>query len=335
MTLVHPGEFAVRFGRFRRAILPTAVAALLLAVTPPARAQVSLPSWMRPNPGLNMDDPQESRLMRPLVVSLPGMERVSVRENLSYTQTDDSLVRMDVYAPLGTRRGERRPAVLYVHGGTGVRYRPKDWGGFQSRGRLAAASGLVGIVFTHRVGFPDMSLRRGAQDVAAAIDYVRRNAGTIGVDPDRMCLVIYSAGGPLMTPYLTGAPDYIRCIVGVVPFMDMRDMAFHQQLETPETLEEFSPVSRVSASTRPLPVLIVRAGKDEIPEVNKSIDQFVPAALSVNYPVTVVNHPDGGHGFETEHRSERTKEVIAQTLAFLHFHLGVEMTSPVSLTPIR
>src|SRR5687768_7925231 len=96
----------------------SAVSLLLLGMAPQARGQDALPSWMRPNPGLNMQDPRESQLMQPLVVSLPGMERVKVRENLVYTQADDSLVRMDVYEPLNTPRGERRPAVLYVHGGT-------------------------------------------------------------------------------------------------------------------------------------------------------------------------------------------------------------------------
>ncbi|HZI29134.1 MAG TPA: alpha/beta hydrolase [Gemmatimonadaceae bacterium] len=314
------------------------IAVVTAAVSASASAQAPLPSWMRPNPGVNMQDARESQLMRPLVVSVPGMERVRVRENIAYTQTDDSLVRMDVYEPLDARRGERRPAVLYVHGGTGVQYRPKDWGGFQARGRLAAASGFVGIVFTHRVGFPDMRLKRGAQDVAAAIDFVHRNAATLGVDPERLCLVVYSAGGPLMTPYLVDAPRHIQCVVGVVPFMDMREMEFHKQLETTETLNEFSPVLQVSASRRPVPLLIVRAGKDEIPDVNKSIDQFVPAALAANYPFAIVNHPEGGHGFETQHHSERTKEVIAQTLAFLRYHLGLSSRSqpPLSLSaPVR
>ena len=305
------------------------VSILLLGTAHPARAQDSLPSWMRPNPGINMQDPRERPLMRPLVGTLPGMERVKVRENLVYVQADDSLVRMDVYEPLGRTRGERRPAVLYVHGGTDAHFRPKDWGGFQSRGRLVAASGLVGIVFTHRIGFPDMSLRRGARDVAAAIDYVRRHAAALGVDPERLCLVVYSAGGPLITPYLTSAPRYIRCIVGIVPFLDMREMPFHQKLETAQTLREFSPVLQVSTASRPLPLLIVRAGKDEIPEVNRSIDQFVSAALAVNYPLTLANHPDGGHGFETQHRSDRTRELIGLTLQFLHYHLEMPLGTTV------
>ncbi len=307
------------------------VSSLLLAAACSIPARVGaqpLPEWMRPNPGLDMNNEQERALMRPLVVELPGMARVRVRENLVYTPTEDSLVRLDVYSPLGVRAGQKRPAVIYVHGGTGVKYRPKDWGGFQARGRLAAASGLVGIVFTHRVGFPDMSLRRGAQDVAAAIAFVRSNATTHGVDPERMCLVFYSAGGPLMSPYLVDAPNYIRCIVGVVPFLDMRDMPFHQNLETAETLADFAPVLRVAASGRTLPLLIVRAGKDEIPDVNRSIDRFVPAALAANYPFELLNHPEGGHGFETSHESERTREAIARTLSFLHYHLG---TTPPAL----
>jgi acetyl esterase/lipase len=317
-------------------VLPAAMTMCLMwAPLSPVRPQTapSQPPWLRPNPGLDLANAQESRLMQPVVVSLPDMGQVRVRLNLDYADAVDSLVRMDVYEPVGVRRGERRPAVLYIHGGTGVRYRPKDWGGFQSRGRLVAASGMVGIVFTHRVGFPDMSLRRGASDVAAALAYVRRNAGTLGVDPERLCLVFYSAGGPLMTPYLKDAPPYVRCVVGVVPFMDMRDMEFHKQLETAETLNEYSPVLQIASTVRQVPLLIVRAGKDEIPDVNKSIDQFVPAALAANYPVTVANHPDGGHGFETMSRTERTRELMAQTLAFLHYHLDLPLSRAIRLTP--
>ena len=178
-----------------------------------------------------------------------------------------------------------------------------------------------------------MSLRRGAADVAAAVTYVRRNAASLGVDPERMCLVFYSAGGPLMTPFLTDAPSYVRCVVGVVPFLDMRDLPFHKALETSETLNEFSPVLQVSTARKQVPLLIVRAGKDGIPDVNRSIDQFIPAALAANYPVALLNHPEGGHSFETSSHTDRTRELIMQTLVFLHFHLDVPMSRSIRLRP--
>jgi acetyl esterase/lipase len=69
------------------------------------------------------------------------------------------------------------------------------------------------------------------------------------------------------------------------------------------------------------PLLIVRAGRDEIPGLADSIDRFVDEALARNAPVTVVNHPEAPHGFDNQLDTPRTREVLGQVLAFLRFHL--------------
>ena len=96
-------------------------------------------------------------VMRPVVYKVPGMDRVSVRRDIVYKSGDPRL-KMDVYAPPGLAAGERRPAVLFIHGGTGPQTNPKDWGIFVSWGRLVAASGMAAVTFTHRLGFPKTRL---------------------------------------------------------------------------------------------------------------------------------------------------------------------------------
>ena len=158
----------------------------------------------------------------PLVLRKAGTDKVKVTTDLRYTTADDPNLLMDVYAPPGLATGERRPVVLFVHGGAGSASRPKDWGIYQGWGRLAAASGFIGVTFTHRLGFPNPYLENSAADVGAALDYVRKNAATLNADPDRICLAAYSAGGPLLTLGFDEKRPYVRCLVAVYAFLDVQ-----------------------------------------------------------------------------------------------------------------
>ena len=69
------------------------------------------------------------------------------------------------------------------------------------------------------------------------------------------------------------------------------------------------------------PLFIVRAGQDHFPHLNEAIDRFMVKALMRNLPVTLTNHRDGPHSFDTLHDSETSREIIRQILAFMRFHL--------------
>ncbi|HEX8686274.1 MAG TPA: hypothetical protein VF654_07215, partial [Pyrinomonadaceae bacterium] len=131
-------------------------------------------------------------VMKPVVYSVPGMEKVEVKSNLKYTSVEDANLLMDVYTPLGLAKGERRPAVLFIHGSAGAEARAKDWGIYVTWGRLVAASGMVGVTFTHRLGYPKPFLNDAGADVGAALAYLRANAESLGVDRERVCLAAYS-----------------------------------------------------------------------------------------------------------------------------------------------
>ena len=262
----------------------------------------------------------EKAVMPPVMVALPGMDKARLWRDVDYAGSADPFVRMDIYAPRGKHKA--RPAVLFIHGGVSTEGQAKDWGLYQSWGRLAAASGVVGVTFTHRLGYPKTQVTEGAADVAAAIAFLRANAATYGIDPDRICLVAFSAGGPLLAPYMAGAPEHLRCLVSVYAFLDIRQTKEHQASETRETLEGYSPILRLSDDGRKTPLLVVRAGADNIPTLLDSIDRFSVEALRADYPVTILNIPGAPHGFDNKARTERGAEAILETLAFLAQHLG-------------
>jgi acetyl esterase/lipase len=259
----------------------------------------------------------------PVVYQLPGMDRVSVRRDVVYKKGDPRL-KMDVYTPPGQGPAARLPAVLFIHGGAPPGTSPKDMGVFVSWGRLAAASGMVGVTFTHRLGFPRTMLTEGAADVSDAVAYVRANADALGVDGDRVCLAAFSAGGPMLSPAMRDRPPYVRCLVAFYAFMDVQQSEPHRQHETPEVVRELSPINHLAnGAGRIAPLFIARAGLDEVPAMNDSIDRFVREALARNATLDLANHPGGVHAFDILTDDDRSREIIRRALEFMKTHLGV------------
>jgi acetyl esterase/lipase len=76
-----------------------------------------------------------------------------------------------------------------------------------------------------------------------------------------------------------------------------------------------------------LPLLVARAGRDQTPRLNESLDPFLAAAVARNLPITFVNHAAAPHAFDLFHDDETTREIIRQILAFLRCHLRAVVLS--------
>ncbi|HEX8250315.1 MAG TPA: DUF4440 domain-containing protein [Pyrinomonadaceae bacterium] len=261
----------------------------------------------------------------PVVYKLPGTERAAVKKDLNYKSTETATappLKMDVYSPPDAAKNEKRPAIIFIHGGAGAEYNPKNWGIYVSWAKLAAASGFVGITFTHRLAFPKTLVTEAAADVTDAINYVRANGDALGVDKDRLCLASYSAGGPMLSLAMREKPEYVRCLVAFYSFLDIQQSKAHRENETPETVKKFSPITYLDENAAKLPpVFIARAGLDEIPTMNDSIDRFIREALSKNANLEVMNHPAGVHGFDNQTDDERSREIIGRALEFMRKNL--------------
>jgi acetyl esterase/lipase len=240
-------------------------------------------------------------LSKRIVYRVDGMRDARVKNEV-YKRDAGAELAMNVYAPARLSAGARVPAVIFVHGGPIAPdfMPPTQWGVFASYGELAAASGLVGVTFNHRL-FALADFDKSQADVAAAIDYVRSHATELNVDADRIALWYFSGGGLLMTPMLLDRPDYVRCIV-----------AFYAYLQPVEM--------QVRTKGAGLPIFIARAGLDQR-MINETIDLFVQEALAGNAMLEVMNHPAGRHGFDVLDDDERSREIIARAVAFAQAHV--------------
>lgn len=114
---------------------------------------------------------------------------------------DDPRQQLDLYLPPGD--GAARPIVAFVHGGAFLRG-SKDATPhiYANVPKLFARAGCIGVNVEYRLA-PQAPYPAGAEDVAAAVDWLRRHAAAWGGDPRRIVLVGHSAGGSHVATYLT------------------------------------------------------------------------------------------------------------------------------------
>lgn len=297
--------------------------------------------------GQQRQDPPWLKLFvnKRIVYQVPGMENVRVKSDLVYKSAGGRELQMDVYSPRSSSR--RLPAVFFIHGGRippNLLTTPKDWAVYVSLGQLAAASGFVGVTFNHRF-YTWESLPDSQSDVMDAIKYVRANAATLGVDPERIILWAISAGGIFLSEPLRDRPAYVSALVGYYVQLDLRNARRAAPASvSDETLRNFSPVYYLekatavqpepSASSGPgksnqifPPMFIARAGLDNA-DLNDGLDRFVQLALKNNVSLELFNHPNGHHGFDIEDDNERSREILKRTIEFIRTHSVGQKTAP-------
>jgi len=256
------------------------------------------------------DDDQKRRdeaMKRTAVLQLPGMDAVEVERELRYGDGGT----FDLYSPPGRKPGTSTPAVVFVFGfpdplfAQGLRH----MGAYSSWGRLLAASGMSAIAYSYR---------DPVTDTVALLRHLRASAPALGLDPERLGLWAASGNVPTALHLLmTEPPDAFRCAALLYGYM----------LDVPEAAMQFgiaAPSAGRSIDGLPaeLPLLVVRAGGDETPLLNPSIDHFVAAAIARDLPLTFVNQSRAPHAFDLFDDSEASRDAIRGVLGFLRHHLG-------------
>lgn len=267
-------------------------------------------------------DSQQNHISKKRVVcEIPGTERVIIKRDIEYRVTDAGSLTMDIYYPPDSKSGLQMPAVIIVAGYPDEGFQKvigckfKEMGSTISWGQLIAASGLVAINYTNR---------EPAADIQALLQYIRQNSASLGIDESRIGVWGSSGNVPLaLSVLMQEEGDYLKCAVLCYGLL----LDFDGSAIVSEASGRFgfvNPCAGKSVDDLPqnIPLFIARAGQDELPHLNETIDQFLIKALTRNLPVTLVNHPNGPHAFDIMDDSETSREIIRQILAFMRFHLS-------------
>jgi acetyl esterase/lipase len=154
------------------------------------------------------------------VQALAGEARakVEMRTEVFVRAGTPEALALDFY-PSARREGPS-PCVIVIHGG--------GWDNGE-RGQLTplnhrlAKLGYAVAAVTYRLA-PQHVWPAQADDVSAAIAYLKTNAGALGIDPTRFVLLGRSAGGQLATAVGYGRPD--PAVRGVIALYAPHDMEF-------------------------------------------------------------------------------------------------------------
>jgi acetyl esterase/lipase len=123
--------------------------------------------------------------------ALCGCTEVVVIPDVVYDDRHGEATTMDVYLP--QEEGAGRPAVLLIHGGGWRSYSKKEMS--EPAERLAAA-GYVTASINYRL-VPDGAYPENIRDVMCALASFQAKEDELGLDPDRIAVMGYSAGGHL------------------------------------------------------------------------------------------------------------------------------------------
>ena len=255
-----------------------------------------------------------------VVYEMPGMDAVTIRRDVKYRETDAGTLTMDIYYPSDLKSDARAPAVVIVTGYPDLGFEKivgckfKDMGSSVSWGQLMAASGLAAITYTNR---------EPATDLHALLDYVRQNSESLGIDETRIGLWSSSGNVPLaLSVLIREAQEYLKCAVLCYGYtLDLEGATNVAEMSKAVGFVNPCAGSLVDDLPKHMPLFIARAGQDELPHLNETLDRFLSKALACNLPVTFVNHAAAPHAFDLLHDSEDTREIIKQILAFMRFHL--------------
>jgi len=255
-----------------------------------------------------------------VVYPMPGADAVPVRRDVEYGVTDAAPLTMDLYSPPGSQGGAPIPAVVVVAGYPDPGFQArlgckfKEMGSSISWAELLAASGLVAITYTNR---------EPAADLGTLLQYLRRNAASLGIDGDRIGVWASSGNVPLaLSVLMREARESLKCAVLCYGYM----LDLEGSVAVAEAARAFGFVNPCAGKSvedlpRDLPLFLARAGQDQCPHLNETLDRFVAKALACNLPLTLVNHPEAPHAFDLFHDSETSREIIREILAFLRFQL--------------
>ncbi len=146
-----------------------------------------------------------------------GRAQEGAKQPVELSYGGDPLQKLDYWRPAAAGS----PLVVFVHGGGWQRGDKRTATGDQKPAHfLPQGHGFASI--NYRL-VPACSVEQQAQDVAAALAFLIRQAGSLGFDPSRVVLMVHSAGAHLSAlvgtdmRYLKEAGLGPRSLRGVVP----------------------------------------------------------------------------------------------------------------------
>jgi len=271
--------------------------------------------------GLQAQTTNNQREKGAVVYDLPRMNDVIVKKDIPYQDAAGSALNMDIYYPPDFGFQSKIPAVVFVLGYPDVAGKKllgsefKNHIYFISWCKIIAASGMAAIVYESN---------NPEKDIIVLSNYLRTNGNKLNIEIQSVGAWTGSAHTPTALSYtLNGSDNIFKCLVVYNGFFLTNDFKYLPQIDTLSQNMGFRTprLSEPSNWNRDVPIMIVRAGKDNVPYINQTLSGFYDKALNLDLSITLINYQNGVHGFDFALDNETTRQIIKSTLAFWKFNL--------------
>lgn len=218
--------------------------------------------------------------------------KVSTDSGVAYREVDDQTLLLDVYRP--PERTTPRPDVVLIHPG-GLMAGDRTWMADAAQG--LAEAGYVAFSIDYRLfdGVDRNLWPAQLDDAQGAVRWVRANAGTYGVDPDRIGSYGHSSGATLAAflgtrdtrddtdPALAGISSRVACVVNMAGGLDFTTLVPDAETAAAWVVllggaadappdeaayRDYSPITFVDEETAPF--LILQGGADSPSQIENS-----------------------------------------------------------------
>lgn len=119
-----------------------------------------------------------------------NVKNVIVKENIKYTSEDGMDLMLDVFSPLNIRNA---PCIIIIHGGG---WRSGDRTHHHEMAKVLASKGYVVITPSYRLA-THAHYPAAMVDAKTAIRWTRANAKSLEINPEKIALAGFSAGGQM------------------------------------------------------------------------------------------------------------------------------------------
>lgn len=242
-----------------------------------------------------------------LVLSATGCGAPGELKDVSYDDRFGAATTMDIYLPSGSPA--HSPAILMIHGGAWLAG-SKD--AYHDAAVRMARSGWVAASINYRLGAAGV-YPRAVQDCVCALAFLRAHADEYGIDPHRIAVTGYSAGGQLASligvaadapehvPDCaaggTGLPDAVISSAGVQDFHGkdhqwVRDFLGGSESQVPDNYDTASPLFHVGPGKPPY--LLITGGADWFADFD-DLDRMRSSLRNAGDDAELLLTSGGGH----------------------------------------
>lgn len=266
-------------------------------------------------------------------VSQPAVDSRAELFNLPYCQGQDPKHRFDLYRP--EQRGGPFPLVISIHGGgwtQGSKQRGADQVSFFAG---LVMNGFAVAAINYRLA-PQHSFEEMLQDIDCAVSSLISQASRYNLDPQRIGLMGFSAGGHLAL--MATAQGQSAGQRPVVAFYPATALAIHQELfkkggpraaqarmqqafgtDDPRYLNAISPLHHVASMQAP--ILLVHGQADQVVDVMQS-RRLLERGRQLGKPVQLIEVIRGQHGLRASRRPQPgIRDIALHVVEFYRRHL--------------